>query len=157
MPEPHARQLLEMAERFAVEGDLSSADQLLRDAARIQEAELGPLHPDLANTLNNLAIVAEKTGRTSDAETFYRRAAAILSESLPADYPMVVESRKNLEDFCREHGLSIAEATVMTPSAPATSVAPKVPAAPPRSSHRLTWMAIAGSTTRPRTTITVGL
>ena len=79
MPElREARHLLEMAERAAVDGDLASADQLLRDAARIQEAELGPRHPDLANTLNNLAIVAEKAGRTSDAETFYRRAAAML-------------------------------------------------------------------------------
>jgi Protein of unknown function (DUF2914)/Tetratricopeptide repeat len=162
MPELRdARDLLEMAERAAVDGDFSSADQLLRDAARLQEAELGPLHPDLANTLNNLAIVAEKTGRTSDAETFYRRSAAILSESLPADHPMVAESRKNLEDFCNEHGLPIAEATVMTPSAPDTAVAPEAPAAevvpravepatsharpavPRRSSRWLTWVAIA--------------
>ena len=58
-----ARHLLERAERAAEAGDLVSADELLREAARIQEQELGPHHPDLANTLNNLAIVAEKNGK----------------------------------------------------------------------------------------------
>ena len=96
--------------------DLALADELLRGAARIQEAELGPLHPDLANTLNNLAIVAEKTGRLDDAETFYRRAVAIASASLPADHPMIAASRENLEDFCRAHGLPIDPPAFMTPA-----------------------------------------
>jgi hypothetical protein len=161
MPEPKdARRLLELAEQAAIGGDLASADELLRDAARIQEAELGPLHPDLANTLNNLAIVAEKTGRPGDAETFYRRAAAIASASLPADHPMVAESRQNLEDFCREHGLPIAAAVVTPPSAQDTGLGPDtvapeidsraagtptvqpVPVAPRGSSRALVWVAI---------------
>jgi hypothetical protein len=153
-----ARHLIEGAEQAAVSGDFSSANELLREAARIQEAELGPLHPDLANTLNNLAIAAEKTGRPGDAETFYRRAAAIASASLPADHPMVAESRKNLEDFCREHGLSIAEAAVMTTSAPdpaieleAPTQATSRPASQPlppaarRSSHPLAWAAVGAA------------
>ena len=58
-----ARHMLERAEQAAAAGDLASAGELLRGAARIQEEELGPLHPDLANTLNNLAVVAERTGK----------------------------------------------------------------------------------------------
>ena len=114
------RQMLELAERAAINGDFSSADKLLRDVARIQEAEMGPVHPDLANTLNSLAIVAEKTGRFAEAESFYRRSAAIASESLPANHPIVAESRKNLEDFCRERGVPLAPsvlAAVTTPPA----------------------------------------
>lgn len=108
MPQqPDARHMLAEAERAANAGDLASADGFLRQAARIQETELGPLHPDLASTMNNLAIVAEKTGRPGDAETFYRRAAAIASASLPAGHPMVAASRQNLEDFCRASGLPI--------------------------------------------------
>jgi hypothetical protein len=119
MSELHdARRMLDQAERAATAGDLASADELLRSAARIQEAELGPLHPDLASTLNNLGIVAEKIGRPGDAEAFYRRAAAIASASLPSDHPIVVDSRKTLEDFCREHGLPIDAAVVTTPSVP---------------------------------------
>ena len=110
-----AGRMLEEAEQAAIAGNLASADELLRGAARIQEAELGPLHPDLANTLNNLAIVAEKTGRLDDAETFYRRAVAIASASLPVDHPMIAVSRQNLEDFCRARGLPIDNPGVATP------------------------------------------
>ena len=125
--EPNARQLIEQAERAAIaNGDLAAADQLLRAAVRIQEAELGPVHPDLTSTLNNLAIIAEKTGRISDAETFYRRAAAIAAASHPPGHPMVADTRKNLEDFCRERGLSID---------------PPVQAAPRKAQGSLPWVA----------------
>lgn len=108
--------ILEEAKRAANAGELASADALLQDVARIQEAELGPLHPELANTLNNLAVVAEMDGRLGDAETYYRRAVAIASASLSPDDPMVASSRKNLEDFCRERGLPV------DPSAAAPSI-----------------------------------
>lgn len=117
-----ARHLIEEAERAASAGDLVAVDELLRAAVRIQAAELGPLHPDLAETLNNLAIVAEKMGRTDDAERFYRRASAIASASLPADHPMVTASRQNLEDFCFASGLSLDAPAVMSPSAQDTEL-----------------------------------
>jgi hypothetical protein len=144
--------MLSDAERAASSGDLASAEELLRHAAELQEAELGPLHPDLANTLNNLAIVAEKTGRRDDAENFYRRAVAIASASLSPDDPMVAASRQNLEEFCRAHGLpfdrpAVAEPAIVepavsepavskpaaatTPAPPATAAAPPAPAAAP--------------------------
>ena len=110
-----ASQMLDRAERAVMAGDFASAAELLRGAARIQEEELGPLHPDLANTLNNLAIVAEKTGNASEAEALYRRAAAIAAATLPSDHPMVLDSRQNLEDFCRARGLSIDAPASITP------------------------------------------
>ena len=113
---PDAARMLEAAEQAARTENLALADELLRRAAHIQEVELGPLHPDLANTLNNLAIVAEKTGRLDEAETFYRRAVAITSASLPADHPMVTASRDNLEDFCRARGLPIEKPTEVHPA-----------------------------------------
>jgi hypothetical protein len=120
------RSLLDLAERAAAAGDLVSADELLRRVARLQEAELGPLHPDLADTLNNLAIVAEKTGRPEDAEAFYRRAVAIASSSLPPDDPRVAASRQNLEDFCRARGIPIDRPAAPTPRiAPAPRVSPR--------------------------------
>ena len=45
------------AEQAAAAGDYKSAEELLHAAALLQEASLGPLHPDLANTLNNLGVV----------------------------------------------------------------------------------------------------
>jgi tetratricopeptide repeat protein/DUF2914 family protein len=156
-----ARRMLDQAERAAIAGDLASADELLRSAARIQEAELGPHHPDLASTLNNLGIVAEKTGRPGDAEAFYRRAAAIASAALPSDHPIVADSRKTLEDFCRERGLPIDATVVTTPPAPdidrppssgtplsvarpptPTAAAQSLPPARHRTSRPLAWVAI---------------
>jgi hypothetical protein len=131
---PEAARMLEAAEQAARAEDLAHADDLLRRAAHIQEAELGALHPDLANTLNNLAIVAEKTGRLHEAEAFYRRAVAITSASLPADHPMATASRENLEDFCRARGLPIDPRTP-TDSEP-------LPSEPRRVSRSLVWAAI---------------
>jgi len=147
MTEPQdARQFLERAENAAAAGDLASAGELLRGAARIQEEELGPLHPDLANTLNNLAVVAEGTGRWSEAESLYRRAAAIAAAALPPDHPMVVESRQNLEDFCRAHGLSLDSPAVVTPEpvtpAPIASQARPAAPTPGRATPPFRWVAI---------------
>jgi hypothetical protein len=117
MPEPqNVQHLLEDAKRAADAGDLAGANALLQEAARIQESELGPLHPELANTVNNLAVVAEMDRRLPDAEACYRRAFAIASQSLPPDDPIIASSRKNLEDFCREHGLPVDRPTVVLSS-----------------------------------------
>ena len=141
-----ARHILERAEHAAASGDLASAGELLSSAARIQEEELGPLHPDLANTLNNLAVVAEGTGRWSEAESLYRRSAAIAAAALPPDHPMVVASRQNLEDFCRAHGLSLDSPTVITPDpvTPETIAAQPRPVAPApgRAAPPFRWVAI---------------
>jgi hypothetical protein len=111
-----AGDMLERAEQAAAAGNFASADELLRSATRIQEETLGPLHPDLANTFNNLAIVAEKTGNLGDAEAFYRRAVAIASASLPPEHPMAIASRENLESFCRARGVSIDAPPPVSPT-----------------------------------------
>jgi hypothetical protein len=103
--DPHS--VLESAEKAAANGDFASAEQLLRDAARLQEASLGPLHPDLANTLNNLAIVCEMTEKPADAERYFRRAYDIATAALEPDHPFVATSRQNLEDFCATRGLDV--------------------------------------------------
>ena len=125
--------MLDRAERAATAGDLASADELLTGAAELQEKELGPHHPDLANTLNNLAIVAERTGRPAEAETLYRRAAAIAAAAFPPDHPMVVASTQNLEDFCRARGLPIKLPAAIPPPPRAdpalTAEAPEYPPA----------------------------
>lgn len=130
--------MLDRAERAATAGDLASADELLAGAARLQEKELGPHHPDLANTLNNLAIVAERAGRPAEAETLYRRAAAIAAAAFPPDHPMVVASTQNLEDFCRARGLPIkapvADRTVRGSEPALSAVAPEPPPAVPMTS-----------------------
>ena len=92
------------AEQAAAAGDYASAERLLREAADLQEASLGPLHPDLANTLNNLGVVCEITDKPDDAERCFRRAYEIAIAVLEPDHPFVATSRKNLEDFCAARG-----------------------------------------------------
>ena len=122
------RSVLESAEKAAASGDFASAEQLLREAARLQEASLGPLHPDLANTLNNLGVVCEVAEKPAEAERYFRRAYDIAMASLEPDHPFVATSRKNLEDFCAARGLDVVVPVPVPRPAP---VPPSVPSPPP--------------------------
>ena len=97
MREP--RSVIAAAEQAAATGDYAAAEALLREAVDLQEASLGPLHPDLANTINNLGVVCEITNKPEDAERCFRRAYEIATAALPPDHPFVATSRQNLEDF----------------------------------------------------------
>jgi hypothetical protein len=98
------REVLEAAEQAAAAGDYTSAEELLREAAVLQENNFGSTDPNLANTLNNLGVVCEINQKPIDAEAFFRRAYAIATSTLQPDHPFVLTSRKNLEDFCRSQG-----------------------------------------------------
>ena len=96
--------LFDAAEQAAMRGDFAAAARLLGEAARAQEAALGPDHLDLANTLNNLAVAHERSGQLDAAEREYRRAHAIAARTRPADDPLVTTSAQNLREFCEAHG-----------------------------------------------------
>jgi hypothetical protein len=104
---PNPAQLIEAAQEAATAGEYLAAEQMLRDAAAIQEATLGPSHADLATTLNNLAFVCERTNKIDEAERGYRRAHAIAVASLPPHDPSTTTSLKNLVDFCAAHQIPI--------------------------------------------------
>jgi Protein of unknown function (DUF2914)/Tetratricopeptide repeat len=93
-------QIVEAAEQAAAGGDYASAERHLRAAIARQEATLGPRHPDLANTLNNLGVVCERAGNTVEAEHSYRQAYAVARAALPPEHPFVVTSARNLREFC---------------------------------------------------------
>jgi hypothetical protein len=112
--------LFDAAEQAAMGGDFAAASRLLGDAARAQEAALGPDHLDLANTLNNLAVAHERCGQLDEAEREYRRAHAIAARALPADDPLVTTSAQNLREFCAANGRSIDAPAA--PAAPADMI-----------------------------------
>jgi hypothetical protein len=101
---PELQSIVESAAQAASAGDFVSAERLLREVASRQEAELGPTHPDLANTFNNLGVVCENAGRPDDAEDCYRRAYAIAVSTRASDDPVVITSRNNLREFCEARG-----------------------------------------------------
>ena len=131
--EPHS--IIESAEQAAAAGDYTSAEERLRKAALLQEARLGPLDPDLANTLNNLGVVCEINGKPVDAEECFRRAFSIATQALEPDHPFVATSRQNLRDFCEARGKPLELPT----SSPAVTIETKasasVPVDPPHQSQ----------------------
>lgn len=122
------RTVMAAAEQAANAGDYAAAEPLLREAALLQEASLGPLHPDLANTLNNLAVVCELTGKMADAEQFYRRAYAVASTALAPDDELRATSERNLRDFCEARGLPLQ--LPKQPPVPSMEPAPVAASAP---------------------------
>lgn len=87
------------AARAASEDDVPRAATLLRQVVELQTSTLGPDHPDVATTLNNLALMLEKLGRVKEAGQCYRRAHAIAAAALGPDDPVVQVSRANLDAF----------------------------------------------------------
>jgi hypothetical protein len=106
MNEEHdLRFLVNAAEQAAGSGDFAAAAGHLRTAVAVQERAVGPGHPDLANTLNNLGVMAERSGQDGVAEAAYRRAYAIAQDALDPSHPFVTTSRTNLREFCEARGL----------------------------------------------------
>jgi Protein of unknown function (DUF2914)/Tetratricopeptide repeat len=118
------RAVIDAAEQAAAVGDYASAEQLLTEVAVLQGASLGPLHPDLANTLNNLGVVCEILEKPQRAERHFRRAYEIAKATLEPDHPFLATSRKNLEDFCNTRGIPVDT----PPSEPEASAEIEMPA-----------------------------
>jgi tetratricopeptide (TPR) repeat protein len=58
-------------------GHYAEAEPLYRRSMAIREKTLGPDHPDVATSLNNLAGLLRTTGRYADAEPLYQRSLRI--------------------------------------------------------------------------------
>jgi hypothetical protein len=125
---PDTRELssiLSAAETAAAAGDFSAAAAALRQALDVQEATLGPSHPDLADTLNNLGVASERAKQLDEAERYYRRALAVATAAFPADHPFVATSLANLREFCDANGRPFEP-----PAAPPPKPQPVQPAPP---------------------------
>jgi CHAT domain-containing protein len=73
---------------------------------------LGPDHPDVARSLNNLADLYERQSRYADAEPLYQRALAIRERAVGADHPDTATSANNLAFLYRAEG-RVADALPM--------------------------------------------
>ena len=122
--------VVDAAERAAAAKDFAAAERLLREAVQLQEADLGPDHPDVANTLNNLGVVCEMAEKPGEAEACYRRAYAIAAAALPSDHPFVITSRENLTEFCKARGKPI-DLPVPNRAAPPAEPLEQQPTEPP--------------------------
>ncbi len=76
----------------------------MKRALAIREEALGPAHPDVALSLNNLAGLYDAQGRYAEAEPLYKRALAILEKALGPDHPNVANSLENYAAVLRKTG-----------------------------------------------------
>ena len=72
------------------------AEPHLLKALAIREKFLGPEHPDVAASLNGLALLYHSQGEYAKAEPFQQRALAILEKALGPEHPDMARSLNNL-------------------------------------------------------------
>jgi len=75
---------------------MAEAEPLYRRALSIRERSLGKEHPDVAQSLNNLALLLHDTNRMDEAELLYRRALSIDENSFGKEHPNVATDLNNL-------------------------------------------------------------
>ena len=76
-------------------GHYAKAEPLYQRALAIREKALGTDHPDVAASLNNLALLYYHQGRYAQAEPLYQRALAIREKALGPDHPDVATGLNN--------------------------------------------------------------
>ncbi|MFV9692032.1 MAG: tetratricopeptide repeat protein [Desulfobacteria bacterium] len=77
-------------------GVYAAAEKPLRRSLMINEKALGRDHPDVAISLNNLALLYDAQGKYSEAEPSHKRSLAIREKVLGPDHPDVATSLNNL-------------------------------------------------------------
>jgi tetratricopeptide (TPR) repeat protein len=80
------------------------AELLYKRALAIQEKALGPEHPNVATSLNNLARLNDEQGRYEQAELLYKRALAIQEKVLGPEHSDVATSCNNLAGLYDRQG-----------------------------------------------------
>jgi len=76
------------------------AEALLRQSLEIREAVFGPEHPDVAESLNNLAIDYAVQGRHAEAEPLLKRALKIWEKKLGPEDTNVLSALNSLAGVC---------------------------------------------------------
>ncbi len=69
-----------------------------------KEKVLGPDHPDVAITLNNLALLLKSEGKLREAQAMYLRALRIFKRCLTSDHPHLITCVDNYSHLLREIG-----------------------------------------------------
>ena len=84
--------------------EFQETGHLLEQVLKIQEKLLGPEHPDLAQTLNNLGVLRHTQGRHAEAEAFYLWALEICDAKGHSQDQDAINLRQNYAAFLQEVG-----------------------------------------------------
>ena len=85
-------------------GQYPQAEPLNQRSLAIREKALGPDHPDVATSLNNLALLYVNQGQYVQAEPLYKRSLAIREKTLGPDHPDVAMSLDNIAQLYKKSG-----------------------------------------------------
>jgi len=85
-------------------GNYDRAVIVAKKSLEIAEKNVGPDHPDVAISLNNLAMLYQTQGQYTLAEPLYKRSLAISEKSLGPDHPDVARSLNNLAALYKTQG-----------------------------------------------------
>ena len=76
-------------------GNVAEAEILLRRSLYLKEELLGSMHPDVAISANNLAMLLAGEHLLNEAQILLSRAIEILDQSVSSDHPKLVTCREN--------------------------------------------------------------
>jgi CHAT domain-containing protein len=99
-----ATKLMEESVKLFKIGKYQEALPLVQMALKIRESQLGPNHPDVAMSLNNLAVLYEKQGRYREAELIHQRSLKIEESQLGENHPNVALTLNNLAFLYHRQG-----------------------------------------------------
>jgi CHAT domain-containing protein/Tfp pilus assembly protein PilF len=99
-----ATRLMAEVERLYGQGKYDDALALAQRALGIREKALGPDHLDVAQSLNDLAVLYDQKADYPRAEALYVRALGIREKALGPDHVDVAESLHNLALLCSKAG-----------------------------------------------------
>ena len=85
-------------------GQYARAVVVGKKALKVAEEIVGPDHPSVATSLNNLAGLYMTQGQYAAAEPLYKRALSIYEKALGPDHPSVARSLNNLAALYRATG-----------------------------------------------------
>ena len=77
-------------------GQYDLAVTVAKKAVEVAEKNAGPDHPDVAESLNNLAKLYYSQGQCAKAEPLYKRSLAIREKALGTGHPQVGKSLRKL-------------------------------------------------------------
>ena len=99
-----ANRINQQGEELYLQGKYSEAKTLLEEALKIRQKLYPDNHPDIAESLNNLAVLYKSQGRYSEAEPLHQKALAMYQRLHPQDHSDVATSLNNLAGLYASQG-----------------------------------------------------
>ena len=103
-PEVRAAVKASIGQVYQNMGDYERAQPLLEDALDLRRAALGPQHPEVAHSLNDLGVILHYRGEFEAAEARYREALQMRRQGLDAPHEGIASTLNNLGAVLHHQG-----------------------------------------------------